>query len=250
MKILAVGGYDQEAGDKIDEISAFCRILAKEIIGQGHVLVNGCQTEFDRVTAQAAHEELQAERDPQPERRLISYVLSGTDPAHDYGKRLQSRLTSWDPGAGMPYVPEPISEADVVILVRGFKGTFRAAHWAEHVQKPLLPVAYFGGAAAEIYKREFDRFKSKHGTRVESFEYQTLVAVDKNWPKQATEIVSLAEKLAVSRTVLVIMSYTSTGKIGVQLENVYDSFDLVCKEFDCECKLVNETNTVDDRHRG
>ena len=152
MSILVVGGYDPADAD-IESIRSFCRELGRQIIDQGHCLLGACQTTFDSDIAEAAYQRLLATDREACDKRLISYILSGTRPIHNFGTMRQSRLTSWDPGAGPSFVPEPINGADAVILVRGYDGTFRAAHWSGVAEKPLLPVTCFGGAAEQTTGR-------------------------------------------------------------------------------------------------
>src|SRR5688572_26967319 len=134
MNILVVGGFDG-ADAEASDMRTYAKALGAEILRQGHVLYNGCQTEWDSIVAQSAFETAQQRPDS-----LVSYVLSGAKPVHSFGKIINSRLTTWDPGGGGMFVPEPIQRADVVIIVRGFEGSFRAAHWADILKKPVLPV--------------------------------------------------------------------------------------------------------------
>jgi len=146
IKILVVGGYDP-ADEDIDDVRRFCSALGTQIIKQGHALVNACQTDFDADIAKAAHEALHGQPPHEIERRLVSFILSGLKPVHDFGRVLRSRLVSWDT-KDATFIPEPVKMADAVIMVRGYDGAKRAAWWARYARKPLLPVASFGGAAS------------------------------------------------------------------------------------------------------
>ncbi len=242
MNILVVGGFDPADGEA-EDIRTYAAALGREIIRQGHTLINGCQTEFDSVVAVAAADEFK----PQLGRDhgIVSYVLSGTKPGHKLGRILPPRLTSWDPGEGGMFVPEPIQQADVVIIVRGFEGSYRAAHWADIVKKPVLPVAYFGGAGKKIYDLAFDNFDRRYGGRLDKLDFEELNAYGENWPELARGVVSLAEKAATSRSVLAMMSYTRSGDLATALKNVFYNFELVCKDFGYVCTRVDETNTAD-----
>ena len=105
MNILVVGGFDYADAESPD-IRIYAEALGREIIRQGHTLLNGCQTEFDAIVAKAASDELKA-RGAGNENVLVSYVLSGAKPVHDHGRILNSRLTGWDPGEGALFPPEP-----------------------------------------------------------------------------------------------------------------------------------------------
>jgi hypothetical protein len=60
---------------------------------------------------------------------VISYVLQDLSPVHHCGTVIRSRLADWEIGRETFYIPEQVREADAVILVGGFEGTFRAANW-------------------------------------------------------------------------------------------------------------------------
>ena len=59
--------------------------------------------------------------------------------------------------------PEQIAEADVTIFVSGGEGTFCATNWARIAHKPILGITQFGGAGAQIYEMESDRFEERYG---------------------------------------------------------------------------------------
>lgn len=243
MNVLVVGGFDP--GDpEAENLRTYAAALGREIIRQGHTLLNGCQTEFDSIVAKAAADEVRA-RNGSQEQRIVSYVLSGAKPVHKFGRILNSRLTGWDPGEGSLFAPEPIQRADVVIIVRGFEGSFRAAHWAETVKKPVLPVAYFGGAGRKLYDNAFDSFERRYGGRLEKTDLEELNAYGEDWPELARRLVSLAEKAATSRTVVALMSYTRAGDLAIALDNLYYHLNLVCKEFGYLCTRVDEKNVAD-----
>jgi nucleoside 2-deoxyribosyltransferase len=65
--------------------------------------------------------------------------------------------------------------------------------------------------------------------------------VAKAWEVRASKIVALAERLASSNTVCVVMSYSGRA----DLEDAYESFQAVCDGFKYKCERVDNTNTVD-----
>jgi len=75
LKILVAGGFDEDDTRKV-EIEAFAKALGAAIISQGHTYLNGCQTPFDRLVAEAAYQRLLETKDPNPDRRVISYLLA------------------------------------------------------------------------------------------------------------------------------------------------------------------------------
>jgi len=241
VNILVAGGFDPDHPEQEQKIHDFCTALGAEIIVKGHVLLNGCRTKLDSLIAEAAHEKLLAQSDPEPDKRVISYVLSGFDPVHTCGTILRSRLTDWEIATESFYIPEQVREADVVVLIGGFEGTFRAANWARIASKPLLPFTGFGGAAAKIYTQELNSFDEKYRGLVDRLEYEQLNSVKADLGELATTIVALAEKVAESRSAIVIMSYADRA----DLIDAYDSFHQVAKELGYECDRVTEANAQD-----
>jgi hypothetical protein len=245
LNILVVGGYDQKADppDVVAAVQLFARGLGEEIVARGHTLLNGCKTDFDRDIAAAAHTALGSNAGKG--KRLISFVLAESTPVHEYGFRVQSKLSSWDPGAagGPAPVPELIKMADVLILVKGYTGVARAAHWAAFSNKPLLPVTYFGGAAAQVYKQEYESFDQKYADRLDETDYLELSALPSDWPTQAAKVVRIAEKIASSKQVVALMSFTP-GKS--ELEDLLSNYQLACEKFGFKCSIVSD-KTVRDR---
>jgi hypothetical protein len=244
VNILVVGGFDPKVDENVADIEAFCAALGRQIMLQGHCLIGGCQSELDALVAKAAYQQLQTIGEKEIDKKIVGYSPMGQAPVHKYGKIINSRLKSWDPGSGKDSVPEPIQRADVVILIRGFVGTFRAAHWSKVARKPVLPIANFGGAAREEYDRALDDFDNRYGNRLEKIEFEELNAIGADWDVRAKKIVSLAEKAATSKCVLAIMSYANEGEIATELDNVFESFQMVCKEFGYVCTRVDESNTT------
>jgi predicted Rossmann-fold nucleotide-binding protein len=245
LNLLVAGGYDvqdAQALDKpVEEIVAFAKSLGAEIIKQGHTLLTGCQTELDRVVAEAAQGALgPADAGVKPSRpRVVSYVLQGQKPVHNFGVVVQSDLPDWDIGGLEPRPPEVIRNADAVILLGGFFGTFKAANWARLNRKPLLPFVSFGGAAKEVYAVEAGRFDKIYAANVDRLDYdQVLKSLSSDWGILATQTVALAERLVTTPSVFVVMSFKSSG----QYKDLYASIQRVCKEFDYEAKRVDESN--------
>jgi hypothetical protein len=242
MKILVAGGFDEQNPGQKEKIRAFSRALGSAIIEHDHVLLNGCRTEFDRFVADAAHEALQQRDVPDRERRVISYVLAGVDPAHGFGTIIRSRLADWEIARETFYIPEQVQQADVVILIGGFEGTFRAANWARIAGKPLLPFTAFGGAAERIYTQELNDFETKYAGLVERLEYEQLNSVKSDWSEHATDLIALAQKVAESHSVVVIMSYADR----YELEDAFDTIKgVVEKDEHFRCERVTEQSAGD-----
>jgi nucleoside 2-deoxyribosyltransferase len=238
MRILVAGGFDSEDTVLSQRVGRFCQALGKAVSKHGHILLNGCRTELDRMIAEAAYQDMHDRGDPDPDKRVISYLLAGLQPLHSYGTIIRSRLTDWDIKGESFYIPEQMQQADAVILVGGFDGTFRAANWARIANKPLLPFTAFGGAAQKIYAQELNEFDQKYSGLVERLEYEQLNSVKSDWDEHAADLIALAEKVAQSRSVLVIMSYADLP----ELEDAYDSFVQVCEDLGYRCERVTEAN--------
>jgi hypothetical protein len=100
----------------------------------------------------------------------------------------------------------------------------------------LLPFTYFGGAAQKVYDQELNDFDEKYAGLVTRLEYEELNSVKNDWREHAANLVSLAEKIAESRRVLVVMSYATRP----DLVDAFDSFQQVCTELGYECERVTE----------
>jgi hypothetical protein len=235
--ILIAGGFDDTAKPG-DPIPTFVRALAAEVIRQNHVLLGGCQTGFDAEAVKSAAAACAA-LGKQPEDWIISYVGKGATPVHDIGSVRQSQLPRWDLLGPKLIYPEPVAQADAVILVGGWEGTRRAANWARLAGKPILPVATFGLAAAEVYDTELQEFKTRYSTRIRKNDYELLnsvVADESKMEPYSKRVVSLAERIITPRNVFVIMSFTKDP----MLEDVYDTFQTACKDGKFEAFKIDE----------
>jgi hypothetical protein len=236
VNILVAGGFDPDDPEQEAQIREFCDALGARVAESGHVLLNGSRTQLDSMIATAAYKKLIELGDENKDRRVISYVLKDLSPVHGCGTIIRSRLADWEIGREAFYIPEQVREADAVILVGGFEGTFRAANWARIAKKPLLPVTFFGGAAQKIYDRELNDFDEKYAGLVTRLEYEELNSVKDDWTEHAANLVTLAEKIAESRLVLVVMSYSGR----TDLVDAFESFKQVCDELGFECERVTE----------
>jgi hypothetical protein len=239
LKVLIAGGYDDN-DPRVSSIKEFGTRLAESVIEQGHIVLGGCLTTLDQLVAEAAFAFAEKIRVPEPGKRVLSYLLSGETPIHRAGTILKSRLSDWEISGHTFFVPEQIQLADVVILIGGFEGTFRAANWARIAKKPLLPVAVFDGAAAKVFDQESDEFHRRPSSWIEKLEFQELNSLSTDWPQFANKVVSLAERMAHSKSVTVIMSYSKRP----DLEDAFESFHDVCKKFGYVCSRVQDSNTV------
>lgn len=244
LKILVAGGFDERNPDEEKQFRAFSAALGAGVVRHGHVLLSGCKTTFDAMVAEAAHRSVLETHESVPTNRIISYALSGQEPVHAFGTILRSRLANWDIGGeARLYIPETIQQADVVVLAGGFDGTYRAANWARIANKPLLPLASLGGAAAKIYDQELSDFDRKYSGLLERIEFEQLNSIKSDWTEHALDILALAQKVAGSRHVLVIMSYSPRP----DLKDAYATFCRVTEAEDMgfKCRRVTEKNACD-----
>lgn len=249
LKILIAGGVDPKDPKALARPAAdVCNCaaaLAREVIRQGHDLLNGCRTDIDAAAAKAAHDELVA-ANAKPEeirRRLVCYVNQGTTPVHAFGAVMESELADWELGGPGLTSPEIIHYADAVILLGGFRGTYRAANWARIERKPILALSLFGGAAKEVCLEEARRIDSAAGGGVSKQDYEAVLkSLSSDWPALALQTVNLAERMATSREVFVVMSFAESP----QYKDLRVAIANACKRYDYEARRVDEGN---DRKR-
>lgn len=230
-RILVAGGFvgNDENKELVEARRHFATALGRELIARGHVVLGGCRTSLDAEVANAA---AGMARQMKLEARDVirSWVSKSTTPSHSAGEIIRSRVENW---ANVPrrfMFPEPIQEADVVIVVGGWTGTHYAASWARLVNKPLVPVAAFGQAAAEIYEDELASFERRCGARITQDEYQILNRLlpdtrPESLEAFAKDVVSLAERMITPTEVFVVMSFADRG----DLRDAYNTFRRVCE---------------------
>jgi hypothetical protein len=232
-KILVAGGLDPE--DKDEKLraarEAFAAKLGTEIIQRGHVLLGGCRTTLDAAVAAAAAAEA-ARLGVDARKRIKSWVTKSTTPAHSHGEIVRSAVLDWSQVPRGFAFPEPVREADVVIIIGGWDGTQYAASWARLASKPLVPVASFGMAAMEIFDDELSNFERRYGARLSIDNYQVLNRLLAGYAEDviegfANDVLNLAEQLIMSTDVFVMMSFAEKG----HLKDAYNTFKRVCKEF-------------------
>ncbi len=237
--ILVAGGYPDSISPE-DPIRIFARALATQVIRQGHRLLGGCQTELDAEVASAAKKAAEAAGKSVAD-CVVSYVGKETKPIHSIGSVRRSELLRWDLIGTRLTFPEPIAQADAIILIGGWEGTRRAANWARLAERPILPIATFGLGAAEIYQTELDQFKPRYGSRIKRSDYELLNSVfsdyrDETMSAFAERVVSLAERIISPRQVFVIMSFADDPA----LEDAYDTFKSACEAKQFKAFRVDE----------
>jgi len=229
-RILVAGGLYSEDSDptlgKAREL--FAAALGREIVTRGHVLLGGCRTNLDAVVANAACAAAIAAK-LNPRTFVRSWVSKSTKPSHSAGEIVRSRVEDWRQVPRRYLFPEPVQEADVVVILGGWDGTHYAASWARLANKPIVPVAAFGLAAAEIFDDEVANFDRRPG-RMTLEEFHILNRMLQEFDADtlntfARDVVTLAERLITPTDVFVIMSFAEKG----DLKDAYNTFVRVCK---------------------
>jgi len=245
LSILVAGGLDRDDRTALsrppEEIESFARTLGARIAQDGHVLLNGCRTTIDACVAEGAHDALLASGASSDEikSRIVSYVNQGQTPVHGFGAILQSELSDWELGGRDLSAPEIIHYCDAVVLMGGFRGTYRAANWARIEHKPLLPIALFGGAAKEICLEVAKRVDVVYAGTVSRSKYEAVLkSLSTDWEQIAADVVNLAELMASSREVFVVMSFEKSP----QFTDLLESIQQTCGEFGYAAYRVDETN--------
>jgi hypothetical protein len=222
-------------------------LLGREIIAQGHVLLGGCRNSLDAIITEAALEEAQV-RQLELRRVIRSWLSKAKSPAHANGEIVRSRMVDWGQIPRGYIFPEPVQEADVVIVVGGTDGTQFAASWVRLANKPIVPVATLGRSAAEIYQDELSVFDRRYAARLSVDDYQILDRVLPDWEIAtlrafAKDVVSLAERLVMPNDVFVIMSFAEKG----HLKDAYNTFQRVCQKYGFHAFKVDQHMDSTDR---
>jgi len=244
-RVLVAGGLHTDTLG--DARKLFAGALGKELIARGHVVLGGCRTALDAEVAIAAGAAAVA-AGKNPRAMVRSWVTKSTTLAHDCGEIVRSRIEDWAHVPRRHVFPEPIQEADVVIIVGGWDGTHYAASWARLANKPIVPVAALGLAAFEIFEDEVASFGRRNSSRVPLDEFEILNRVLSPLTPDvlqafAKEVVALAERMITPTDAFVIMSFADKG----HLKDAYNTFVRVCTA--CEFKAFKIDHHFDRSQR-
>jgi hypothetical protein len=224
MKIMITGGYDEASADTDDGrvMIQFAKRLAEQVILQKHELRCGNVSSLDALIIEAACDAAE-KRGLDPGKVVVSYHPKGKAPRTSRGGVSGSAIGQWSSMDGRRLaVPEPIGQADVLILVGGYgdaSGTYTAANWARQTGTPMLPVATFGMATGDIFDDLPNTPERIKITGLSQDDLQLLtkskavLTSDGAVQQYAESVVSLAEKAALSREVFVIMSFDETDDL-------------------------------------
>ena len=251
LKIAIVGGYDfQQDPQTSVQVREFARLLTARLVERGHTLLGAAQTALDADVAMAAEAAAKlAGRDLRQHLQSWIFPLDSRgapcEQSHRLGRLQPSERPNWDPATSVLGVPEPIEHADVIIFLCGYEGTRRAFFWAEYLRKPILPVAYFGGAAQEIFKAEKQRFAEKYALRMRREDYEELSEIGLTADEQVQTVVRLIEDIAHPRKVVTAMSYAGMRADDPELqalERVFERHQRACERYGYICDRVNHLN--------
>src|SRR4029077_8988261 len=168
---------------------------------------------------------------------IISYRLRSYQQVHEIGRVRLSSLPDWLMNHAGLRVPEAIEGADATIFIAGRDGTFLAKNWAFYARKPILGIPRFGGAGETIYDQELTRLRMISSTIAE--DYETLNQVSTDISHHVKEVVALAERMVMPRSVFIIMSFKR------EFRDVYASCKEVCKEFGFVAERTDESGSLE-----
>jgi hypothetical protein len=235
MRIL-VGGSLREVPREPELCREFVAALGTEVAQQHYVLLNGCQGSVDREVAIAAKAWLDS-NGGNSDASIISYRLRSYQQVHEIGRVRLSSLPDWLMNHAELRVPEQIELADATIFIAGRDGTFLAKNWAFYARKPILGIPRFGGAGETIYDQELTRLRMISPTIAE--DYETLNQVSTDIPHHVKEVVALAKRMVMPRSVFTIMSFNR------EFRDVYASCKEVCKEFGFVAERTDESGSLE-----
>jgi len=162
MKILIVGSTHTAAvAAKREEFIAACRQIGAALARAGMDIVIGSDSEsaadryvFEGVASVKGHHRVWVLRPEHGEMPFLDKAALLSNDIEIFPKRLKGR---WSAGR----VPQ-ILAADAVLLIGGAGGTLTAGFVAPALERPVLAIASFGGAAAQLWP-ELEPYYSQLG---------------------------------------------------------------------------------------
>ena len=233
MRVFVSGSF-RSATREPEQCRKFVQALGREIVKQGHVLLNGCRSELDASIAGAANQWLKENR-RNPKKQIISYYPRDQGPVHNFGWIGQSALPDWEMKHAELRFPEQIEKAQVAIFIGGSEGTFGARNWVYWARKPVMGVPRFGGSGETIYQQELARRNQK--SPLAAADYERLNAVKSRMLWYAKDIVNLGELLVTPRAVFSVSSFKR------EYDPVYTSFRRVGKKFGFDVIRTDKDHT-------
>ena len=255
MKIMITGGYDESKAETPEGrvITEFAKNLAGQAIIQNHHLRCGNVSSLDKLVIDKACD-VAEKNNRVADKEVISYHPKGQVPRTTRGGVNCSSIEHWNSMDGRRLaVPEPVDQADVLILLGGFgeaSGTYTAANWSRQKGTPILPVATFGMASRDIFEDlpdTQDRIKIT-GLGNDDLDVltksQATLTTDEAIQDYAKQVISLAEKAALSRDVFLIMSFQRKD----DLRDYKAAVEQVCKDAGFEA-VRTDTRPATNTHQ-
>jgi hypothetical protein len=233
---IFVGGSLRDVPRNPQPCRDFVAALGREVVKQGHILLNGCRGLLDKEIASAANEWLVADA-RKPADWIISYCQKGGEPVHAFGSVRASALSDWQMNHPELRIPEQIELAGATVFIAGSEGTFWAKNWAFYGRKPILGVSLFGGAGETIYELELARHRENSASTAE--EYEKLNQLSPEISGYAKDVVDLAERLVAPRSVFTIMSFKR------EFRDVYATYRESCSRFKFEAERTDESSSLE-----
>ena len=237
MKILVVGSL-RDVPSRAGICAKFVRKLGKLIVDREYTLLTGCRGSLDKAIAEAAHNRLEAQQ-KNSRARLVGYRLRNAEPVHRLGKIHISARKDWELTHPELIPPEQISLADAAVFVAGREGTYIAANWARIAGIPVLGVAEFGGAGQTLYERECRDCEKKYGGSITHEDFEVLNQDTQDVGRLAADVISLAERIVMPRTVFPILPFTP------EYRDVNTSFRDVCTELGFEFRGMLDSDSTE-----
>jgi hypothetical protein len=233
---IYVGGSLRDVPQASELCHEFVERLAETIVERKHTLLTGCLGSMDQTIAEAAFRAI--EKDGLDVRKhLIRYKLANDPGGQTVGRVQISRRVDWELTHPDLNPPEQIAEADVCLFIAGTEGTFAAANWARIAEKPVLGVKLFGGAGAQLFDRERERFRDRLPQFVGVQDLDILSEYTDDCAQLARDVVDLCERMLTPRTVFTIMPFSA------EYRDVFASYRAVCEEFLLNAERTDETES-------
>ena len=221
---IFVGGSLSQTGAREPLARRFIQRLGEQIVKREHTLLTGCRGSLDCAIAEAAFNWLKGRaKDPRPQ--IVSYRLKNDEPAHRLGRIHVSKRVDWALTHPELNPPEQIAEADVTMFVAGGEGTFCANNWARIANKPILGITLFGGAGAQIFEMERERFDERYAHLIAKNDFDVLNQDTEEIDQLVDDLLDLSERVFTSSNAFTIMSFKE------EYRDLFGSYDDVCKEF-------------------
>lgn len=125
-------------------------------------------------------------------------------------------------------------------MMGGGPGKHRGVHLCRTVNKPILPITAFGGAAEEIFAPELKNFDKNYGRRITRESYPLL---DEQFPDSIDElvanIVGLCSRPSTSNAVFGVMAYRK------ELADSWHTIKRVVQDYNFDCERMDMVPDTD-----